>query len=406
MKLDALAPTDEMLVYLERYVDEGAKNYSPLAAKTDAAPQFQPQGDCQSFDLVTVWAPKDRVTIYQADPTKYLAEYYVQPDRVRFAVHPETWVTNGIEHMEELHILPRAEAIKVAPTASTRTVLTLGQSHVPPHFIKLHYPRRISRFNRRLRRKNIHDSVSVSSDLTEVHFDKFAYLPDTLGFTFGDSETAWGFLMRERIPRPFQGTRTLIPCFALYGGDLQHPEDPPLLVQMIERLGADPQSFILNEIMIPVVECWAKVARERGILLESHAQNTLLEVDHNFRPRRVVHRDFDVWIDYEARRRNGLPVPFLGAHDNSHTGPPIEQHYSLIYDRFIGHEFFDYLLGILKRFYTADEEAVRNRVRQAFHRAFPEADRCFPATMFYFSNEPQAGNHFALVDMKQKPEWR
>ena len=31
--------------------------------------------------------------------------------------------------------------------------------------------------------------------------------------------------------------------------------------------------------MVPIVECWARVARERGILLESHAQNTLLELD-------------------------------------------------------------------------------------------------------------------------------
>ena len=156
-----------------------------------------------------------------------------------------------------------------------------------------------------------------------------------------------------------------------------------------------------------MVECWAKVARERGILLESHAQNTLLEIDRDFRPRRVVHRDFDVWIDVETRRRAGLDVPFLGAGIGTDTGHALEQHYSLIYDRFLGHEFFDCLLAVLKRFYAVDEDAVRSGVKEAFHRAFPDADRSFPArTMFYFSNEPQPGNESKLVDMKQAPEWR
>src|SRR5205807_8867855 len=140
---------------------------------------------------------------------------------------------------------------------------------------------------------------------------------DTLGFTYRNGGNPWGFLVREETPRPAQGQRFLVPYFALYGGDLQHPEDRPLLVQLIERLGAEPQSFVIDEIMIPVLECWAKVVRERGILLESHAQNLLLEIDQDFRPRRVVHRDFDVWVDAESRKQAGLEA--LGAQLGSDT---------------------------------------------------------------------------------------
>ena len=175
----------------------------------------------------------------------------------------------------------------MAPTASTRTVLTTETSTgVPHHFVKLHYPRRISRFNRRLRQKNVHNSVAGSGDVANVRFEKFAYLPDALGFTFGKDASAWGFLVREIKPRPFvEGKRFLIPYFALYGGDLKSPDDQPLLVQLIERLQADPQPFVIDEIMVPVLECWAKVVQERGILLESHAQNVLLEIDDDFRLR-------------------------------------------------------------------------------------------------------------------------
>ena len=408
MKLDACCGGDPALAHMERYVNEGTQTYSPFAARTEVAPQFQPRSDLPSFELVTVHAPEESVSVFQAEPAKSLQEFFLHPDGLIFAVHPETWGGLGVENLDKLQTLPRGKPIPVTPTASTRTVLALEHAgDVPPHFIKLHYPHRISRFNRRLRRVNIQNSVALTREIGQVQSEKFAYLPDTLGFVFGDGHHAWGFLVREGIPRPFQGGRTLVPCFALFGGDLKHPDDPPLLVQMIERLGVDPQSFVIDEIMVPVVECWARVARERGILLESHAQNTLLEIDHDFKPRRIVHRDFDVWIDRDARRRAGLETPFLGAVIGSDTGHALEQHYSLIYDRFLGHEFFDCLLGVLKHFYAVDEDAVRNRVKETFHRAFPESSRYFPPqTMFYFSNEPKPGNEFTLVDMKRPPEWR
>ena len=408
MRLDAISQGDQALLYMERYVDEGAKSYSPFAARSEVAPQYQPRRGNPSFDLVTVCVPETRVSVFQADPSKSLLENYVRPDGVLFAVHPETWSSSGIEHLNELQGCPRGRPILVAPTASTRTVFAFENAgDVPLHFIKLHLPRRISRFNRRLRRKNIENSVVITRDIAHVRMDRFAYLPDVLGLTFGGDENAWGFLVREAIPRPCQPRRLLIPCFALYGGDLKHPSDPPLLVQMIERLGADPESFVVDEILIPVVECWIKIVREWGILLESHGQNTLLEIDRDFRPRRIVHRDFDVWVDLDVRRRHGLDVPFVGAGIGANSGRSVDQHYSIVYDRFIGHEFFDYILEALKRFYSIDEDAVRSRVRGAFHRAFPEADQFFPLrTMFYFSNEPQPGHEFTLVDMKQAPEWR
>jgi hypothetical protein len=406
MKLDGILQGNQALLYMERYVDEGTRTYSPFAAKSEAAPEYQPRSGRPSFELITVFAPQSQVSIFKADPRRSLMEFYVSPEQVRFLIHPETWASSGIDNLDELHALRRGEPIQVAPTASTRTVLTTETpANVPHHFVKLHYPRRISRFNRRLRRKNILNSVEATHDLAHVRSDQFAYLPDSLGFIYGDGGNPWGFLVREGIPRPFREARFLVPYFALYGRDLQHPEDRPLLVQMIERLGAEPQSFVIDEIMIPVLDCWAKVVRERGILLESHAQNLLLEIDSDFRPRRVVHRDFDVWVDAEVRKRAGLEV--MGPSTGTDTPYPREQHYSLVYDHFIGRELFDYLLGVLTRFYSAKESVVRGRVAEAFHRNFPDADVFLPGdTTYYFSNELLPGNEFRLVDTKRAPEWR
>jgi hypothetical protein len=410
MKLDAIIRGGaEALLYMERYVDEGAKTYSPFAAKFQVAAEYQPRSDRPSFQLVSVWVPRNQVSLFQADAPSNLWDFYVRRDEVLFLVHPETWNSAEIEHLDQLRALRRGPTIGVAPTASTRTVYTTATpSGVPPHFIKLHYPRRISRFHRRLRRKNIHNSVEATRDVAQVRSERFAYLPDTLGCIYGSSDSDWGFLIRDAMPRPLvTEPRFLIPVFALYGGDFKHPDHPPLLVQLIERLGAEPQSFVIDEIMIPVLQCWAKAVRERGLLLESHAQNLLLEIDESFRPRRVVHRDFDVWIDPDARRRAGLEIPFLGAQIESDTPYPRQQHYSLIYDHFIGRELFDYLLGILTQHYSARERAVRSRVAEAFHQCFPDAAELFPTdTTFYFSNEILPGNDFHLVDTKQKPEWR
>src|SRR5438445_6019058 len=110
--------------------------------------------------------------------------------------------------------------------------------------------------------------------------------------------------------------------------------------------------------MIAAMASWAKVVREPCSLLESHAQTILLEIDQGFRPRRIVHRDGDVWVDGELRKRAGLDMPFVRSSIGSDTSFPREQHYSLTYDHFIGRELFDYLLRILTRFYGAREDAV------------------------------------------------
>ncbi len=406
MQLDHVLDGDLALLYMERYVDEGTRNYSRFAAMSEVRPEFQPRSRHPSLELVTVFAPESGVSVFRAGPHNDLAQFYVRGGEIRFLIHPETWAIPDVDRLEELRMFRRGDPMPAAPTASTRTVFTTTvMESVPAHFIKLHCPRRISRFNRRFRRKNICNSVDATRDLEHIQFERFAYLPDTLGFTYGAGGNPWGFSVRERTPRPFQEGRYLIPYFALFGGDLQHPQDPPLLVQIIERLGAEPQSFVIEEIMLPVLQCWTRVVRERGILFESHAQNVLLEIDRDFRPRRVVHRDFDVWVDDEARREAGLDP--LGAGIAADSPFPREQHYSLVYDHFIGRELFESLLGLLTHFYAVPERPARNRIAESFHQCFPDAEAFFPGgTTYYFSDEMLPGNDFRLVDMRRPPRWR
>jgi len=109
----------------------------------------------------------------------------------------------------------------------------------------------------------------------------------------------------------------------------------------------------------------------------------------------------------QVRKLAGLDMPFAGTWIESNTPYPREQFYSLVYDRFIGQELFNYLLALLKHFYAADEEVVHERISEPFRHSFPDWRSFLPAkTTFYFSNEPRGDNDFQLVDTGQRPQWR
>src|SRR5438874_8887030 len=76
MKIDDILCGNEALLFMERYVDEAAKTYSPFAGKSEVAPEYQPRSDLPSFELVTVYAPRDHVSIFEADPTASLRETF------------------------------------------------------------------------------------------------------------------------------------------------------------------------------------------------------------------------------------------------------------------------------------------------------------------------------------------
>src|SRR5206468_7846803 len=102
MELSEILRGDQALPYMERYVDEGTRTYSPFAAKSEVAPEFRPRSERPSFALIAVRAPKDRVSVFQADAQRSLRDFYVQQDEVRFLVHPETWESAEIDRLHEL----------------------------------------------------------------------------------------------------------------------------------------------------------------------------------------------------------------------------------------------------------------------------------------------------------------
>jgi hypothetical protein len=118
MKLDDILQGNQAFLYMGRYVDEGTRTYSPFAAKSEGAPEYQPRSGRPSFELITFFAPQSQVSIYQADPQKSLLEFYIPAEQVRFVIHPETWVSSGIDNLDKFHALRIASA---SPTATAAT---------------------------------------------------------------------------------------------------------------------------------------------------------------------------------------------------------------------------------------------------------------------------------------------
>jgi hypothetical protein len=56
------------LIYLDRYRNEGTRDYSPHAAYTEAADRYRPNSDLSIFRMPVFRIPLSELNVYYADP--------------------------------------------------------------------------------------------------------------------------------------------------------------------------------------------------------------------------------------------------------------------------------------------------------------------------------------------------
>lgn len=397
--------------YLERYRNEGTRTYSKHAAYTEAHEKYQPNVGQPSFPIPCFKVPRERLNIYTANPDAELAERYIGASEGLFCIHPQ--VMDTLAHdpyvVETLRIGTVATTLRVTPGSSTRTLHV--QDCKPDHAVKVHFPFRISRYGRKMRNEVIEQAVNVSREL-EQGIDRldpqFAFLREVIGVAHKDQNPDssrgenWGYLVRDMRPFPFvEDKRYLVPGFALYGKDFFVPDKTPLLFDLIDS--SDPQVFILENIMLPIIRHWVACFLNFGYLIEPHGQNILLEVDTSGTTKRIVHRDLSVGIDMRRRRDLNLPDAGLNAYNRMEAGHFL----SITYDKFMGGHFFDRMVEVcLKRYPHLVAKDFRDPCRNEFSRIFPDNQTYFPKTVQYFSEErDQFGKPF-FIDTGKIPEWR
>lgn len=400
------------LLYTERYRNVGTRTYSRHAEYSEAGEKYRPDSTTSSFELPCWWLPREYVHIYQANPPDHLAGQYLRGESVRFAVHPQLLQAPDSYIKNLFRRGVAADPLLVAPSSSTRTLYSLLANKID-HGVKVHFPVRISRYGRKMRDEVIAQAVNVSRELEAdvcAMGEKFAFLREVLGVSHVPLEEAgqtargenWGYLVREMQPFPYsEEQRVLLPGFALYGGDFFDASLPPLLFSLIGD--NDPLQYILEQILLPIVDQWIRCFQKFGYMMEPHGQNVLLEIDETMQIRRIVHRDLSVGIDMRLRRAKGVLSTGLNEYNRMESG----EFCSVVYDMFMGNHFFERIVACCrKKFPQIAEEEFRKPCRHLFAASFPESLAYFPPTIHYFSEErDQYGKPF-YADTGREPVWR
>jgi hypothetical protein len=399
------------LPYLDRYRNEGTRSYSPHAGYSEASDLYRPDSATRSFGIPSYDMPSDGMNVYAANPTPELEGAYHGSDWVRFCIHPQVLEACAQEpYVLRTQALGRRRTpISASPSSSTRTLYVQDDAH--PHALKLHFPFRVSRYGRRMRDEVVGQAIAVSAELEGwggMEDVRFAFMREVIGVSHQNLDTDspraenWGYLVRDLVPFPRESEpRTLIPGFALYGGDYFDPERRPLLHDLVG--GLDPAEWVLENVFLPIIRHWVACFRDLGFILEPHGQNVLLEVTPDGSVTRIVHRDLSVGIDMRRRRDLRLPDGDLNAYNRMETG----EFLSIAYDKFMGGHFFDPLVAaVVALDPRLTPEDLRGPCRAEFAEAFPEEQEYFPRTVHYFAEERDQFGKPRFEDTGEAPNWR
>jgi hypothetical protein len=392
--------------YAERYLGVGTRTYSAFAADLEISPQYHPQLGRGSFPVPTFQVPDGAGSYLRNTLPSPLHGIYRGEGHFLLPVHPDTLRLPTLYRRSELLGLPAGPAVEVVPSANARTlfVVRVGDRPVPPHFVKLHYPRRLSRFTRRLRRPIISLQLWAARELSRLGVP---LLPEVGGGVLGDDpRQAWGFLVRQA--RPAGGPRLpfTVPLFALYGRDYRAPGDPTLAEQLIVASGEDPGEYLGRRVVRPMVRLWLSAVFGCGCVPEPHGQNTLFTFTRDGRGSAVLYRDCALYVDASLRAGLGLGGDLPEVNVVPRDLPvPREQVLSLTYDSFMGHHALTYLAALADRRFGVPPKVLHEAARSAFAE-WPQARAVLPGTVFYYDQVLRPDGRWRLVDTGESPVWR
>ena len=177
------------LIYVERYLNEGTRTYSRYADYTEAREDYRPDSIHPSFACPVFEVPRLEMNVYTAYPPPRLAEAYLGEETVPFCIHPQILAENPDDpYVQQTRSIGlQQQSVIVSPSSSTRT-LFVKETDIP-HALKLHFPFRISRYNRMMTDEVVAQAISVSREIEEgIRFldDRFAFLREVIGVSHKD----------------------------------------------------------------------------------------------------------------------------------------------------------------------------------------------------------------------------
>ena len=357
--------------YVERHVNDGSP--SGFSEKFTTSRQTSPFGLTHGFNLHICRAPADWCRTYGEIPQWPAGEgiadtswILIHPDMAenRQLVNPEVSLSLVTEH-------------RVVPTASGRTVQYVNG--IEPDYVKLHYDGILGRINRALPfTKSISGpevSRIVCAGISEgLLCEKMAVLPEvgarTVTLPFEDGFVEWGMTWRSHKPygKTAKQVHFAIPAYGLFSTDRFASYDLELLVQIIRAVGGKPEDYVLEKLVIPMLDCYFSVVQNLGLHLEWNAQNLLIGFDEELCPVAFISRDLkSVDKDLTMRERLGLPNDF-----DVHPFKCIEKgqyNYAIKHSFMFDHKFGDYvidpILSVVSEAMGCKQVGLRAAVRDA-----------------------------------------
>lgn len=271
--------------YLERYVNCGSP--SGFTDKYNTSVQTCAKGPGDSFCLYSIELP-DGITIH--DFGKIPAFF----KKWQMLIHPDMVEDDLFRICTKV----KKTDIYVTPTSSSRTVKILGKNG---WFLKLNYNGLIGRIERQIMKKHALSAIEVSKVIENAInkkklpsnfyfyreiFSRVIELPNK------DSYYEWGIVLREPTPIPHNDKVVYhIPGFSLFSKDDNAPNDPTILIQLIDKQSKSVIDYLFEEIICPIYSAYFSLILNCGLQLECHAQNTLFAIDNNFQVIGIVARD-------------------------------------------------------------------------------------------------------------------
>lgn len=391
-------------MYLERFVNDNS--YSQFSTYSAVDNKYRPGGDADFFMLPYYTVPNEYLTRIDSkisydkrlnsiieDNNKLQSKFYVHPEMLIESNHRQ-WDDSFLNDFLKKNKPSGYE--KAIPTSSTRTV------YLPDHnlFIKLHIPKRISRFQRRVHNPYVSQNIETVDDLIPNLKGDYAILRDVIGVVQNKSD--WGFIIRDAIPYPKENDSIIIPALSLYGVDNFSPKDDPILIQLIQASDQDPIKYT-STLIDQSIKAWWHIYSSTGLIVDPHGQNILFAFNDNLEFRNVVIRDFyAIDLDNNQRVKAGLkPIHTnMDASKNNQIGPTL----SNVYDFNFGHHMMDFISRCLVKYFHIDENILQEAVRRSFNKYVDQT--IMPNTTYKYADKTFTDGNEELVDTGKPPKWR
>lgn len=327
-----ISDPEAALVHLDRYVNDGSPSgFTEINKTSHQTDTFSPN---PFFTLYKIEASPDEFEIY-GQLTEGIPllkhELFIHPDMT------------GHLQLRGINIQPE-HRFSVSPTSSFRTVKIVN--HSCRDYVKLHYDKILGRINRKLNRRKAISGVEISNELTRfidsgklssiiaIYQEPFAKIFQN---PLSDPENSWGMVWRKE--KPFgpncHEIAYIIPLFSFWSADRKSLLDACFGMQLFSLWGDNSKMKLINQLLIPLLDCYFELLIKIGLQNEYNAQNLLIGIDHQWNIVSIINRDMmGMEKDLPLREALGLATQFDSTPYKSLAGndPLYQTRHSFIFD--------------------------------------------------------------------------